>query len=367
MASGTGKQKKRQYHCLDIWAISNETLSLSDEERKRVIPTLVRLSDGPFEPNSLDQPASITFVEEATAVFLLCVCMGGPLIWIFSTLYALLFGSWTLRTWAMLFYIVLAYHPMPSSAFVHRFITSRYTQALYRYFSYRMVWTDSNLEDAQSNGPWIGAGPPHGVLPFANVLSIPAINSIMGKKFAGAPANIVFRTPFLRYLTGFYPSVPVSRTSIAKTIAKGTSVGLVPDGIAGIFRQNSHVEVVALKHRRGLARHALRHGTTILPAYSFGNTSAFGSWWDRFGLLEWASRKMQASVFIYWGRFGLPIPRRVQITMVFGTLIKVTKVECEPTEEQIQQLHEHILAGIRDCFESHKHALGWGDKELVFE
>jgi 2-acylglycerol O-acyltransferase 2 len=121
-----------------------------------------------------------------------------------------------------------------------------------------------------------------------------------------------------------------------------------------------------LKERRGIARHALRTGTNVLPAYSFGNTAAFSSWWDPFGILERLSRKAQASIFFYWGRFFLPIPRRCQITMVYGDPIIVKKVE-NPTKEQIHELHEQILAGIRKCFEDHKAALGWGDKELIFE
>ena len=40
--------------------------------------------------------------------------------------------------------------------------------------------------------------------------------------------------------------------------------------------------------------------------------------YDRWGILESVSRKAQASLFLYWGRGFLPIPRRVQITMAFG-------------------------------------------------
>lgn len=206
-----------------------------------------------------------------------------------------------------------------------------------------------------------------GVLPFSNVLSIPGINAVPGIKFVGAPATVVLHTPFLRYLT-IFPSVPVGGPSIKKATDAGICVGIVPDGIAGIFRQDAHKEVVALKNRKGLARHALRFGTNILPAYSFGNTSCFGAWWDPYGYMEKISRKCQASIFFYWGRFYLPIPRRCQITMVYGNPIIVEKAKNgEPTQEQIDNLHEEILAGIRHCFEEHKAALGWGDRELEFD
>jgi 2-acylglycerol O-acyltransferase 2 len=136
-----------------------------------------------------------------------------------------------------------------------------------------MVWADDDYERAQASPPWIGAGPPHGVLPIANVLSIPAVNTFAFRPFAGAPASVVFATPLLRYLT-LFECVPVDRRSIAAAVARGVCVGIVPDGVAGIFRMRDSArgEFVCLKTKKGLARLALKTGTPILPAYSFGNT-----------------------------------------------------------------------------------------------
>ena len=91
--------------------------------------------------------------------------------------------------------------------------------------------------------PWVGASPPHGAMPFANVMSIAAINSTV-RPFCGAPATVVFRTPFLRYLLLFGPCCAVSKESIVKHLNMGQCVGLVPDGIAGIFRCSKKVRWV---------------------------------------------------------------------------------------------------------------------------
>jgi 2-acylglycerol O-acyltransferase 2 len=176
----------------------------------------------------------------------------------------------------------------------------------------------------------------------------------------------VFHTPFLRYLT-LFECIPVDRHSITRAIRAGSCVGLVPDGVAGIFKMHAapRGEFVALKRKKGLARLALRTGTAVLPAYSFGNTQVLSCWYDRLGLLEALSRKVQASLFVYWGRWGLPIPRRAQITMVVGRLIEVEQCDA-PTEQQIDELHERILDEMRVHFDRHKAALGWGDRELKF-
>ena len=233
-----------------------------------------------------------------------------------------------------------------------------------RYFSYRILWCDDDVETARRSIPWIGVGPPHGVLPFANMLSIPAINEALGCPFAGAAANVVFKTPGLRYLMA-YGCVTADRKDMQKALGRGQCVGILPDGVAGIFRTNKYRELVAMKDRKGLARLALRNGTPLIPVYSFGNTIAFSCWYDRWGILEAISRKLQASFFLYWGRWFLPIPYRVQITMAIGKLIEVPKVE-NPTSEQIDELHQRMMTEIQTTFDRHKDCIGWGDKVLEF-
>jgi len=208
---------------------------------------------------------------------------------------------------------------------------------------------------------------PHGVLPFANILTMLGINSVsfLPNAFKGAPASIVFRTPFLRYLLLLGPACDVGARSLERELKSGTYVGLVPDGIAGIFKCTGRDETVFLKNRRGLAKLALRTGCAVLPAYSMGNTEAFTAWFDPFGVMEALSRRAQASIFFYTGRFGLPlgIPRRTRITVLVGDPIIVTKSE-NPTQAEINEVHERILRGIQETFDVHKGALGWGHKQI---
>lgn len=136
---------------------------------------------------------------------------------------------------------VLALHPMPGEAFNKMLIKSKFTTILFKYFSYRFVWCDDSADTSFENAPWIGTGPPHGVLPFANLLSIAAINNFLGCPFVGAAASVVFHTPMLRYMT-LYGVVPVDRHSIEKAVRQGKCVGIVPDGVAGIFKTSSHLD-----------------------------------------------------------------------------------------------------------------------------
>lgn len=355
------------YHALPMFAATRELLALPEAERRSVVQAMIKHA-GPegFARDSLARAAPMALHEELAVVLAMLVWLGGPLVWAFGGVAALVVGGWGVRVATVALSLLLAFHPMPGPAFSAWLRQTRFTLWLYKYFSYRFVWCDDDYERAGTAPAWIGAGPPHGVLPFANVLSIPAINTFGFRRFAGAPASVVFHTPFLRYLT-LFECVQVGRQSIMAAIQAGVCVGIVPDGVAGIFRMHEAPlgEFVTLRGKRGLARLALRTGTPILPAYSFGNTQVLSCWYDQFGLLEGLSRRLQASLFVYWGRWGLPIPRRAKITMVVGRLIQVDKVE-HPTDAQIDALHERILAEMRGHFDRHKAALGWGDRELRF-
>eukprot|EP00308_Calcidiscus_leptoporus_P022171 CAMPEP_0119365672 /NCGR_PEP_ID=MMETSP1334-20130426/12588_1 /TAXON_ID=127549 /ORGANISM="Calcidiscus leptoporus, Strain RCC1130" /LENGTH=354 /DNA_ID=CAMNT_0007381705 /DNA_START=132 /DNA_END=1196 /DNA_ORIENTATION=+ len=346
--------------CTETWRFDREALELPAEARRTLVNSQVKEAVGSFAPGALAGSAPISLIEESAVIGAFLVVMGGPLALLASGMWIALFGTWiALGGWLVLS-LALAYHPLPHCADELR--ASWFVRALYKYFSYRFVWSGDDDKLSQQSKPWFGAGPPHGVLPLANLLSIPAINSFGFVHFVGAPASVVFHTPFLRYMT-MLGCVDVSGASMAKAVAAGTCVGIVPDGIAGIFKCKEEDEVVFLKSRKGLAKLALRTGTPILPAYSVGNTAVFGAWFDPFGIMEALSRKAQTSLFLYWGRFGLPIPRRVNITMLFGAPISVEHIE-HPSQQQVDELHEKYLQAIQQLFDKHRAALGWNHKTL---
>lgn len=348
-------------HCTEFFTLPASCLVLPQAERKQVIKALVKHADDKFAPNQLACQSPISFLEEAVVMMFFAILMGGPMLLIFSGWMLAVFGSWLQCFAWLLVAAALMFHPLPDMA--KAINESWFALALFKYFSYRFVWSDKDDELSAAAPAWFGAGPPHGVLPLANLLSIPAIN-IAVRPFVGAPASVVFRTPFLRYMT-LFGAVDVSGRSMARATSKGICVGIVPDGIAGIFKCRDQDEVVYLKNRKGLAKLALKTGTPLLPAYSIGNTAVFGAWFDPFGIMEFFSRKAQTSLFIFWGRFGLPLPRRVNITMLFGKPIVPQKIE-EPTPEQVDALHQQYLAAIEELFNKHKAALGWEHKSIRF-
>jgi len=370
----TRSQSKATHHCLESFMCPPAALSLPEADRRKVVAGLIKSSPpGGFKANELAFKAPLTFYEEFIVVLVLAVVMGGPLLILPTLVFAFYQGLAACLLWVLAM-LVLALHPIPTHPIRGRQTEaeqalgrSNFTLSLYKYFSYRLVWSGDAKEQCESVPSWIGAGPPHGVLPFANVLSIPAINTFSFRHFVGSGASVVPRTPFLRYMTAF-GFINVSGKTITQALEAGTCVGTVPDGIAGIFSMNKRPleEVVKLKERKGIAKLALRTGHPIVPAYSVGNTAAFSAWFDPFGILERVSRSVQASLFVYWGRFFLPIPRRANITMLIGQPIVVERVE-NPTDAQVDAVHQRLLREMAALFDEHKASIGWGHRTIVFE
>ena len=352
--------------CLELFRFERDALSLSLEERRVVGEKATIVREKGFDRNELAKKAPISFLDEALVVVFLTCIMTGPLIMGPSFVFcAYFYGLKGVISWIFAF-TVLATHPLPTKAKEEAW-RCRLTRALYRYFSYRVVWSGNAKEACcTTKRAWIGAGPPHGVVPIANVLSIPAMNSF-ARPLVGGVASVSEYTPFLRYLC-LFGTCDVSAASIAKCIDEDLCVGTVPDGIAGIFAYDEDDEIVILKSRKGIAKLALRTGAPILPAYSVGNTQVYTAVFDNFGICEHISRKIKASIFFFYGRFGLAIPRRVNITMLVGDPILVGPDKIpDPTPQQIDELHDKLLKSLENLFNQHKASLGWHHKRIVFK
>jgi len=367
-----GSFAPRVYNCLEVFNIPPELMVPSkdasgEKKRHEAIKQLIISKDGPFEKDEFADRAEISASEESAVMSFMLLVMGGPLF-LFLVLppLTLFFGTWHHKLALTLTILCLALHPLPRMNY-DRVRSSWFACALYKYFSCRMMWCDDNWERAINKKPWIAASAPHGVLPFAQILCMLTVNSIgFCGPFIGAPASVVYRTPFLRYMLLLFPSCEVSGKAITREVSRGNSVGLVADGIAGIFRCNDETETVYLKDRKGLARLCLRTGITILPSYSLGNTQSFSAWFDSMGHMEKISRKTKASFLIFWGRFGLPIPRRNTITQLYGSPIETPLVIKNPSEKEIDNLHQRLLNGMKEIFDLHKHAVGYSGKKIKF-
>jgi len=229
-----------------------------------------------------------------------------------------------------------------------------------KYFSMKYVWPTSLKK---TSGPRIFALMPHGIVPYS-LESLLFFRMIFGRIPKIAVANVLFKIPILRDIN-LIRGVSSSRDGINKGLVDDDVI-IVCDGIAGMFEVNGgkgNERVVTPRY--GVAKLALEHGATIIPCYGFGHNHIHSVITDPFGCLASISHLLGMSITPYFGLYGLPIGRRLPIMLAFGEAITSKKV-VKPSRDAIQQLHTELLANLTRTFDTHKHAFGWSDKELVF-
>eukprot|EP00486_Rosalina_sp_Unknown_P006423 CAMPEP_0201577562 /NCGR_PEP_ID=MMETSP0190_2-20130828/24000_1 /ASSEMBLY_ACC=CAM_ASM_000263 /TAXON_ID=37353 /ORGANISM="Rosalina sp." /LENGTH=153 /DNA_ID=CAMNT_0048009715 /DNA_START=705 /DNA_END=1166 /DNA_ORIENTATION=- len=152
-------------------------------------------------------------------------------------------------------------------------------------------------------------------------------------------------------------------------MSKGYNVGLVADGIAGMFVKSEKNESILLKKRKGIAKLSLQQGTSVVPTYGFGSTALFTSYVDDYGIMQALSRRLKMSLIAFAGKYWTLAPERMPLYYVMGPVCENpnhgTPIK-NPTQKQIDEYHEKILLSLKTLFDAHKGFYGWQDKEIDF-
>jgi len=237
-----------------------------------------------------------------------------------------------------------------------------------KYLTINFVWPESLHLPKQAKKSLVFCIVPHGVGPMG-VTAYPTWSKLWNGNlchWTAAPA--VMKLPLIGYYMSKMAYIPAKARAIHEVLTKkGSNVGIILDGIAGMFQVSDKEERAFLKKRKGIVKIALRAGASLVPVYGFGHTSLWTIAVDPFGIMEAMSNAMGVSVVPFFGRFGwfLGPPRRVPVTVCLGDPIECPQID-EPTNEQIDEYHKKLLDGYQAVFDLHKEAYGWGHKTLEF-
>jgi 1-acyl-sn-glycerol-3-phosphate acyltransferase len=244
-----------------------------------------------------------------------------------------------------------------------------------RYFSYRMVFEElpAPREGNPDQRTRIMVAPPHGVFPYGNLLAMLAYPTLCGDTFRGLASSSALRPPFFKQILRSIGVIDASRHVARKTLEHGESIGISTGGVAEVFETNDNDEVILLKMRFGLIKLAIRTGSDLVPCYLFGNTKLLSCWAGEGipglrSVLEYISRKLGFALIVIYGRFGLPVPRRIPIFGVMGKPIPTHQIKCEePTPEQIKQIQDILIDEMQSIFDRYKGLYGWEGKKLIIK
>lgn len=238
------------------------------------------------------------------------------------------------------------------------------------YFSFKSVYE----EPLQKDRRYLLAVLPHGMMPYASTCLLSQLNE-EGFIPATVGADVLFQIPLLRQLCRWSGVLPATKKSMMRSLSwnyPNNITILVPGGIAEIFLMRKDVEQVFIKSRKGFIRLALQAGVDIVPVYGLGHTQLFTMFDSSSGLgrlLMQLSRRLQISLPLGYGRFGMPlVPYSKPLAALVGKPIRVDAPNPNPSNEEIDKVHSEFLAELTRVYEKHKHLVpGFENKKLYFE
>ena len=234
------------------------------------------------------------------------------------------------------------------------------------------LWFDifemrANVPRLQPGERYLFVIAPHGVFPFWSwsfSAYLHQLHPSLGN-VGGGVASVLLRVPLMRQLCKWTGCMPASFGTLKRALTQ-RSQQLCPEGIAGIFDSEgnfcSDYQVLRLSNRKGFVKLACLTGAHIVPVYCFGTS-------DTFRLLRLPSalailsRKLRVSLTIFCGRFGLPMPYPVRLTMSHGEVVRVPQTH-EPTDELINQIHAQVIHSLQQAFEAGKRPAGYPSQRL---
>ncbi|XP_077552101.1 2-acylglycerol O-acyltransferase 2-like isoform X1 [Haemaphysalis longicornis] len=247
------------------------------------------------------------------------------------------------------------------------------------YFPARLIKT-ADLDPGRN---YILGYHPHGIMCMGAIANFVSKTSGGGLLFPGIricalSLNLNFLFPFHREFMLWYGMCSADRESLQYILTKKGTGNAVLIAIGGAqesldAHKDSSVITLTLMKRKGFVRNAIKCGTDLVPVFSFGENDIFRQLKNPPGsTLRRLQEKLKSiagfSPPIFYGRgifqytWGY-MPFRNKITTVVGKPIRVDKKE-DPTEEEVDQLHEEYVASLRQLFENHKEQCGFKERTL---
>jgi len=228
-----------------------------------------------------------------------------------------------------------------------------------KYFSYEEYHEITDSEIRKSGKNYIFGTHPHGVFSFAGVCAAVATSTApdgfgadLFKEVPTAAASVIKVFPVLKDVLGIFGVIDASSNTLSKRLsgAKGSCLIYI-GGMVELFYSSPKREAVFLKGRKGFIKLALRTGADVIPIYMFGNTTVLCAL--TWGPLASLSRTLGVSITVFWGRFGLPLPKQVPITYARGRPLGMPHI-ANPSPEDVDKWHAIYCEKLVELFDRYK-------------
>jgi 1-acyl-sn-glycerol-3-phosphate acyltransferase len=183
-----------------------------------------------------------------------------------------------------------------------------------------------------------------------------------GINFRVLTATAAFRIPVIREMWLWSWCIDASKRVAVRALSRGTSLLLYPGGEKEQLLTQRGRHRVYLASRKGFVKLALQHGCSIVPIYVFGETDLYHHFDLGLRTRQWVVSRFGAAIVLISGSLGL-----LPLTAVSGPPIAVPSPIAEPTQSQIDELHERYVRALLELFDGHKAKYGYADARLEIE
>lgn len=243
--------------------------------------------------------------------------------------------------------------------------------------------------DIDSNFNYIFACAPHAIVPYGPAVEFSTVQGEFCKLFPGLRTHLLSLKSFFYYPLSreyFYSFGACAATEkclkyiLTQTETKGQVCCIIVGGSKEMtYTLHGDTYFLIMKSRKGFIRVALETGTPLVPVFSFGENDLYIT--KHVNETNHPFFYKVQNIFKQITGIGLPyfrgrgllsessfgfLPFRKPINLVIGKPIQVKRVN-NPTQEQIDSLHELFMNEMLNLFETNKCKFDYEiNKKIVF-
>ncbi|EAN99252.1 diacylglycerol acyltransferase, putative [Trypanosoma cruzi] len=214
---------------------------------------------------------------------------------------------------------------------------------------------------------------PHGIFPGTAlwVPNTPQWEEIVGKNtenfLSVHCADVIFAVPMLRDFVLALGCLTVARRGIESSLLQGNSVLVVTGGQAEMLCSKfSDTEMHFVTHHSGFVRVAMTHRVPLVPILSFSENNLLSN--VCFPRMQRYTVSKVGFPFptVPYGKFYLPLPNKLPITIVVGRpILPEPGMDCPENPEHVQRYQQRYFKSLEVLFFKYRAKAGYPNMTLV--
>jgi 1-acyl-sn-glycerol-3-phosphate acyltransferase len=168
----------------------------------------------------------------------------------------------------------------------------------------------------------------------------------IGRKTYIVGDDLMFKIPGLGATLSEIGFIPGNREDAMRRLAQGALIGIAPGGMHESLRPSTERYRYDWSRRRGFAAIAMKAGVPIVPTVCPSADEIFTVHDNP--VTRWAYQQMKIPMPLFHGRWGIPVPRPIELIHWIGKPIHPDVPPDRVTDADVDRFHARIMSSIED-------------------